>query len=326
MTKPIQIQLDVSYRYRNKTGYKVSGYRFNRSFQTVALTPRQLLDDVIRQGWPYTVAHAKREPAETGAAERGVVTPKHAENFVSSQLLTGDDDRAQPGVIAEWLNDPFFGRNGWAFVPSVNSKPHAEKGHPILIFDRPIADIELWRDCLKAFRWRYPQLDKGMENPVLVYCNPRHANVRLVSGIDNLCSFDVFEGEILGPYRAYKAALVPALNGETGEISAEMPLSNSRANRYVQAAIRAILQEVASAEEGQRHIILRDKSKRIGHLLSAPWHTVTLPHIQDELFYWACVNGYVADHNEAAARQTIASGIKLGSAVPAKLPDVLHDS
>lgn len=324
MTDPIQFQIDVSYKYRNKTGYKVSGYRFNRSFQTVTLTPQQLLDDVIRQGWPYTMAHAKREPTETGASDRGVVTPKHAENFVSSQLLTGDDDRAQPGVIQEWLDDPFFGRYGWAFVPSVNSKPNAEKGHPILIFDKPITDIALWRECLKAFRWRYPQLDKGMENPVLVYCNPRHAKVRLVNGVDGICPFEVFKCEILQPYRKCKASLQAERRLEVGESSAENPISNMRANQYVQKAIRAVLQEVASAEKGQRHIILRDKSKRIGHLLAASWHDVSMPHIQDELFYWACVNGYVADHNEAAARQTISSGFQLGKVTPSELPEVLR--
>jgi len=324
MSDPIQFKLDVSFKYRNKDGYKISGYHFNRSFQTLTLTPQQLLDDVIRQGWPYTIHHAKREPSDTGADMRGVVTPKHAENFMSSQLLTGDDDRAKVGVIQEWLDDPFFGRYGWAFVPSVNSKPNAEKGHPTLLFDQPITDINLWRECLKAFRWRYPQLDKGMENPVLVYCNPHRANVSLVNGIDNICPFRVFESEILQPYREYKASLQLDMRRDMGEVSAENPISNTRTNQYVQKAIRAILQEVASSEEGQRHITLRDKSKRIGHLLAASWHSVSMPHIHDELFYWACVNGYVADHNEAVARQTIASGIQLGRTSPAELPDSLR--
>ena len=320
MTRPIQIQLDVSYRYRNKTGYKVSGYRFNRSFQTVTLTPQQLLEDVIRQGWPYTVAHVKREPSVTGASERGVVTPKHAENFLSSQLLTGDDDRAQEGVIQEWLDDPFFGRYGWAFVSSANSKPNAEKGHPILIFDQPITDLKLWRESLKAFCWHYPQLDPAVQNPVQVYCNPQNANVRLVNG-ENICPFAMFEREILQPYRRHLAKK-RAQRLVVGN-SAETTIDTIRANQYVRKAIQNILQKVASAEEGQRHIILRDKSKRIGHLLGASWHTVSMPHIQDELFYWACVNGYVADHNEAIALQTITSGLQLGRLAPAELPRVL---
>ena len=164
-------QIDVSRAYRDKNGYCLNSYRFNRSFHMETHSAETFLNTVIREGFPYTAHHAKREPCETGADTRGCTTTKHQESFISSQVLTGDDDSGCVGLVDWWRNDPFFGRYGWTFVHSVNSKQNAEKGHPTIIFDKPVTSLDLWRECLAAFHHVYPQLDPSIKNPVATVYN-----------------------------------------------------------------------------------------------------------------------------------------------------------
>lgn len=320
----IQFQIDVSRLYRNKEGYKANGYLFNRSFQTETHLPITLLTDVIQQGWPYTVHHAKREPSETGADKRGCATPKHCENFLGSSVLTADDDSQTDTVIQSWLNDQFFSRYGWAFVESCSSMPQQHKGHPILIFDAPITDLNLWRECLKAFAWAYPQVDRAMTNPVCTFYNKEGSSVYLVNGVNNLCSFTTFEQEVLQPYRSFEAERRARLL-DCGEISIPANIENNRANAWVRQGIHNLLREIATAPVGQRHITIRDKSKRIGHLLAADWHSYPLSGVITTIMRRVEQNGYLQEHSESATRQLVSTGLRLGASDPAPFPSCLQD-
>lgn len=320
----IQFQIDVSRRYRNKAGYQVSGYLFNWSFQTETHLPITLLTDVIQQGWPYTVHHAKREPTETGADERGCTTPKHCENFLSSSVLTADDDSQTDTVVQSWLHDPFFSRYGWAFVESCSSTSKQQKGHPILIFDQPICDLNLWRECLKAFAWTYPHVDRAMTNPVCTFYNKENSIVYLVNGVNNLCPFAEFEEAILRPYRDYLAEQRARFSAESRIVS-QLTRENSRTNAWVQQGIKNLLREIATAPVGQRHITIRDKSKRIGHLLAAEWHSYQLSEAIDAIMSRVQQNGYLQEHNESATYQLISTGLELGASDPAPPPPCLQN-
>ena len=313
-------QLDVSRAYRNKCGYKTHGYRLNRSFQTERHSAETFLNTVLLEGFPYTVHHAKREPSVTGADKRGCTTPKHQENFLSSQLLTGDDDSGCVDLADGWCNDPFFGRYGWAFVHSTNSQPHAQKGHPTLIFDKPINDLTLWRECLAAFHHAYPQLDPSIKNPVATIYNGQGCEVVLINGLENVCPFEVFEHCILMPYREHLAAQEAVFSAENTPSLNSAEINPTRANRYVKVAIDNLLHEVANAPVGRRHITLRDKSKRIGHLVSADWHTVELNPMMERLIHAAKANGFIQTHSIQHVRRTIESGFTLGCQQPARLP------
>ena len=321
----MKFQIDVSRAYRNKAGYQVNGYQFNRSFQTETHSAETFLNTVIREGFPYTVHHAKREPHETGADARNCTTPKHQENFVSSQVLTGDDDSGFAKLVDCWHNDPFFGRYGWAFVHSVSSQPNAQKGHPIIIFDRPITSLELWRECLAAFHCAYPHLDPSVKNPVATAYNGRGCEVVCINGLGNVCPFEVFEHCILTPYREHVAEEKAVFSAENTLPLNSAEINSTRANRYVEVAIENLLHEVASASVGRRHITLRDKSKRLGHLLSAEWHTVSLSDPIQLLMHQAMRNGYIKTHSKQDASRIITSGLSLGSRVPALIPNALLD-
>ncbi|MGB1249110.1 MAG: hypothetical protein ACPG8W_00640 [Candidatus Promineifilaceae bacterium] len=316
----MRFQVDVSRSYRNKHGYQVSGYRFNRSFQTETHSAKTFLNTVICEGFPYTVHHAKREPSETGADTRNCSTPKHLENFLSSQILTGDDDSGQANLDDWWCNDPFFSRYGWAFVHSVNSQPHAQKGHPTLIFEQPITDLALWRECLTAFHHAYPQLDPAIKNPVATIYNGVGCKVVHINDLDCVCPFEVFEHCILAPYRASVAMQDAAFSTNNLPLFNASAINLTRANRYVEVAIERLLHDVATAPVGRRHITLRDKSKRIGHLLAAEWHEVRLDSVVDRLIEAAKANGFVQTHGQQHVRRTVESGLSLGRRHPTEIP------
>lgn len=317
----LTLTLDVSSCPHNKFAYTINGYALNRSFQSVVLAPQDLHHDVIQAGKAYTAVHSKREPVMTGAAARGVTTPKHSENFVSSQLLTADDDSSSVAVIDGWLADPFFGRYGWAFVESTNSTPTAQRGHPLILFDQPITSLAIWRDCLAAFVHAYPRVDPAMKNPMATYCNKPGASVHFVSGLNNICPLRVYVHCILLPYYHHLASLEAARRPVHREIPSVS--TNARHDRYVIRTVENTLQQIASAENGTRHILLRNKSKFLGHLLAADWHSLPFGDIEEQLLRAAEACSYVQDHGIGITRRTIESGLELGAQSPNPLPAAL---
>lgn len=301
----LDFEIDVSRTYRNKTGYEVGGYKLNNSFKTERLTGAAFIDQVIREGWPYTMAFQKRDPQETGAAARRVKTAKHIENFVSSQLLTGDDDSGAAGVVEFWLSDPFFSRYGWLFVESVNSQPGAEKGHPTLLFDRPITDPALYKECLQAFCSTYPRLDWLVNIDRTIY-NREGATVH---NLGNVCPFKVFEAQILTPYRQEEAAkqqAIEAARAERARVTTGKPAKGDHLAAFVAGYGRWIFDKVATRSKGDnRNIYIFWAGRQIAGVEASTWarpYLAELGDINDQIVEAARANGYLADyaHNDQA--------------------------
>jgi hypothetical protein len=329
----LTFQVDVSRTYRNKTGYKAGGYKLNSSFKTETHTPESFRETVIKQGWPYTMVHHKRSPQETGAAARGVKTAKHRENFISRQELTADDDSQAPGVIDFWLHDPFFARNGWAFVESVNSRPGiAEKGHPTLIFDRPITDPKLYKLCAKAFIWHYPRVDKSVHNLDRTIYNAQKARVHLLG---NICPFDEFEREILAPYRTYLAEFEARRKAEARRRQAELKKARQEGRlrkdgpaieKYLQASLEGIFDFVAGQIDN-RHAAIFWAGVHVGALEAATWtmgHSHLFSNVELQIIDACHTNGYVDHPNggEQEILRTFNDGRRTGAADPVPEPEL----
>lgn len=328
----LTFQVDVSRTYRNKTGYKAGGYKLNSSFKTETHTPQSFRETVIKEGWPYTMVHHKRSPQETGAAARGVKTAKHRENFISRQELTADDDSQAPGVIDFWLHDSFFARYGWALVESVNSIPgQAEKGHPTLIFDHPITDPDLYKRCAKAFIWKYPRVDKSVHNVDRTIYNAQKARVHWLG---HICPFEVFEREILAPYRAHLTEVETQRRAEARRHQAELRKARQEGRlrtdgpaveKYLQASLEGIFDFVARQTD-DRHGAIFWAGVHIGALEAATW-TMSHRHLfsQVELrMIEACrANGYIDHPNggEQEILRTFSDGRSTGAADPVPEPE-----
>jgi hypothetical protein len=328
----LTFQVDVSRTFRNKTGYKAGGYKLNSSFRTETHTPESFRETVIKAGWPYTMVHHKRSPEETGAAARGVKTAKHRENFISRQELTADDDSQTPGVVDFWLNDPFFARYGWALVESVNSRPGiAEKGHPTLIFDRPITDPKLYKLCAKAFIWRYPRVDKSVHNLDRTIYNAQRARVHWLG---NICPLEVFEREILAPYQVHLAEVETRRKAEARRRQAELRKARRTGRfqkdegvveKYLCATLAGIFDFVARQTDN-RHGAIFWAGTHIGTLEAAPW-TESQHHLFGDVdlrIVEACrANGYIDHPNggETEILRTFNDGRRTGAAEPAPEPE-----
>lgn len=297
-------QVDVSRSYRNKEGYEAGGYRLNMSFKTETHTPESFIEKVIKQGWPFTMVHQKRSPQETGAAARGVKTPKHTENFVSSQLLTGDDDSAAPGVVDWWLADAFFSRYGWLFVESVNSKPGAEKGHAMFLLDCPITDPELYRECLKALCYAYPRLDPLKNIDRTIY----NAVGATVHEVGNICPLSVFEQEILQPYREAEQEKRLAIQAEQERRRAAYEqardqgrsVSNDHAEAYLAGYLHWLFGKVAGTVKGKnRNRGIYWAGRCIAGIEATPWaqpYLHLLSDVEARIVDAAQANGYLAEY------------------------------
>ena len=307
--------VDVSRIYRNKEGYKASGYKLNMSFETETHTPQTFIDDVIRKGWPYTMAHLKRSPQETGADKRGVTTPKHTENFTSMQVLTGDDDSKTPNVVDFWLSDPFFSRWGWLFVESVNSKPDAQKGHPTLLFDEAVTDAALYKDCLRAFCTAYPRLDWLINVDRTIY----NAKGATVHELGNVCPFADFEREILTPWRKIEAEKQAAIEAEHERRRAEYEkskaegksVSSNAAEAYLAGYLDWLFDHVAGTRKGNkptRNSIIFWAGRCIAGAESTRWaqpYLNLLGDVDRRIVNAADANGYLADHAQGDENEVL---------------------
>jgi len=295
--------VDVSRTYRNKEGYD-HGYELNTSFKTETHTAATFLENVVREGWPYTMVHLKRTPEETGAAARGVVTPKHVENFICSQLLTGDDDSEAAGVVDWWLSDPFFSKHGLAFVESVSSQPGAEKGHPTLLFDRPVEDPSLYKECMKALRFTYPQLDNLSNIDRTIY-NQQNARVHVVG---HVCPFEVFEREILEPYRQAQREKAAAIEAERKRRQAEYErrkangetVADSTAERYLSGYLDWVFDHVAKSAAGDnRNSRIHWAGREVAGVEATEWagpYLHLLDDVDTRIVAAARSNGYLKEY------------------------------
>ena len=332
---PFTFQVDVSRTYKNKDGYTAGGYKLNNSFETITVTPDSFIEEVIQQGWPYTMVFKKRSPQVTGAAAaRNVKTAKHTENFVSRQELTGDDDSARPGVIDFWLHDSLFSRYGFAFVESVNSKPgEAEKGHPTFIFDKPITDPALYKEAAHALAWKYPQLDQGIHNLDRTIYNQCGARVHRLG---NICPFEVFEAEVLTPYRKHLAQQAELEAKYQAQRLAELERAREEGRvrhdadsleRYLTRTLDGIFNFVAS-QAHTRHKAIYWAGQKVGELQAASWtapHTLLFVDVDARIIESARLNGYLetyAKGNEGEVLRTFADGRRLGINNPADEPEL----
>lgn len=296
-------KVDVSRTYRNKDGYHAGGYKLNTSFKTEEHTIESFVESVVKEGWPYTMVHAKTSPEETGAAARGVKTPKHTENFLSSQLLTGDDDSQKPGVVDFWLNDPFFSKYGLMFVESVNSTAEQQKGHPTLLFDQPVTDPDLFREYLKAFHHAYPRTDKLINIDRTMY-NAVGAPVHMLG---NICPIGVFERMVLFPFRESKQ------EEREKRRMARHPVDTADHNGYYETALHGEVTEVASAQEGHRNNTLNTAAFRLGQLLGVGYGD----HLETEqMLLDAALRAGLPEYE---ALKSINSGLMAGMAAPREL-------
>ena len=310
----LTFQVDVSRTYRNKDGYEESGLKLNSSFVTETHTVDSFLETVVKPGWPYTMVHAKRTPQETGAAARGVLTPKHTENFTSTQLLTFDDDSRLPGVVDYWKNEPFFGRYGLAFVESVNSQSGvAEKGHPTLLLDRPITDPTLYRECLKAYCYAFPRLDPLTNIDRTIY-NAEGARVDLIGAV---CPFEAFEQTYLEPYRAMerdKSASIEAererRRQETERAKAEgRTVSHSLEEAYLAGYLRWLFDHVAAKRAGDnRNKATYWAGRCIAGIEATEWarpYHHLLADVDTRIIAASVANGYLSDHAHDDEREVL---------------------
>jgi len=245
----------------------------------------------------------KRSPEETGAAARGFKTPKHTENFVSSQLLTGDDDSNKSGVVDFWLNDPFFSKYGLMFVESVNSTPERQKGHPTLVFDQPVTDPDLFREYLKAFHHAYPRTDKLINVDRTMY-NAVGAPVHMLG---NICPIGVFERMILFPFREAQQ------EEQERRAVARRPVDTTDQEGYYETALNGEVLEVASAKEGDRNNTLNTAAFKLGQLLGVGYGD----HLKTEqMLLDAALNAGLPEYE---ALKSINSGLMAGMAAPREL-------
>ena len=310
----VSFQIDISRTFKNKTGYD-HGFQLNTSFETETLTPQSLIDTVIKPGWPYTMAHQKRSPRETGADKRDVKTPKHIENFTSMQILTFDDDSGEGDVVKFWLNNAFFKQYGWAFVESASSKPDHQKGHPTFIFDKPVTDPGLYKRCLMAFCTAYPRLDWLVDITRTIY-NGEGATVHR---LDNICPLDVFVREIVEPYVAEEVRKQVAIDKRQVEQRAEWErqkaagktVSSNLAEAWLAGWLDWVFDKVANTRSGgnpSRNGAIYWAGRSIAGARGTSWtqpYGALFGDVNQRIVAAASTNGYLEDYANGQPREIL---------------------
>ncbi len=176
-------------------------YRLGWSFRTENHTLQSLAKH-LTNGYPVTMVHHKIKIRRPNVY-RQPSTPRVTENFISMQMIFLDDDRAQPGVIDEWMNDEFFLNYGAFLYESASSQPEAEKARAAFLIDKPIKDGDLFKEIQKALMYRYPFVDQSTHDITRVWYGSENAPIYL-SRLGNILPFEILENEILTPYREFQ--------------------------------------------------------------------------------------------------------------------------
>lgn len=297
----MQFQVDVSRRYKNKEGYEAGGYLLNTSFITETHTPETFIQDVVKSGYPYTMVHLKRSPEETGAVARNIYTPKHIENFVSSQLITLDDDRGTPTVVQEWLNCPFFERYGLAFVESASSTPEKQRGHAIFLLDKPVEDPDKYKAYMQAACYQYISRVDWLVNIDRTIYNGENKPVYL---INRVLPTDIFEREVLLPWTKNESIKLQDYYEKMKRQEATTTLYTGedahRYENYIRGFLDWMINHISTKSKGDnRNIAIYWAGRTVAGITQTEWakpYLYVLDGIEDRVIDACRQNGYLQEY------------------------------
>ena len=286
--------------FRNVSGKRAKSS--TKHFKTERHTPQTFLKR-IKAGWQYTNAHYKRFPSTMADADfingrrRNVKTPRIKENFAGSRVISLDDDSAKPGIVDYWIKgEP--AQYIYAFVESSNSKPSKEKGHPVIILNADITNIQDYEELLRAINYAYPQLDQSINTCNRITYNKIGAKIHEVGNIVTYAQ--LFQRFVL-PYREHlqrqEMVLNECLNAMQGEKATYGTQSNeNRLQAYQQAAYKRIIDELAQTLAGRNQALLK-ASTQIGRFLITEWADKNLWLNAETDVIKACLqNGYIPQY------------------------------
>ena len=285
--------LDVNLHYTGKEahqmgedGKKPSGVVYNDTFETYELTPKRLLK-VIANGFSYSQSvFAKVPPYEyESAVSRGVFSMKIEENFISSQILTLDDDRGIPNAVEEWLSDEWVRQNAYCITHSASSKPGIkEKVHVVFIFDTPIYDPAQWKVYLRAATTHFSQCDpltnimRTIFNGECKTVDPETGEILLdlekITVLGNIVSHQEWNNTIVYPWMLDTAEKKAVAKAHILSQKNNLPVSSDTdtLREHLTVRIAGIEKFLANKTAGDnRNHALCSASYLLGQLHISPW-------------------------------------------------------
>ena len=285
--------------FRNVSGKQAKSH--TKHFKTERHTPQTFLKR-IKAGWQYTNAHYKRFPATMTDTDfidgrrRNVKTPRIKENFAGSRVISLDDDSAKPVIVDYWTKgEP--SNYLYAFVESATSRPGKEKGHPVIILNADITNIQDYEELLRAINYAYPQLDQSINSCNRITYNKRGATIHEVGNIVTYAQ--LFQRFVL-PYREHLQRQEMAFNAIQGKRVVHGTQNNenqlqasNRLAAYQQAAYKRIIDELGQTLAGRNQALLK-ASTQIGRFLITEWADKNLWLNAETDIIKACLqNGYI---------------------------------
>ncbi len=303
----LKFKVGVSRLATGKSGYQQNKYEFGNSFHTEQHTLDPLMRVLTVSGYPVTMVHHRQAPGPE-ARKRKITTFRHTENFISQQILLLDDDRGEPGVVAEWLADPFFSQYGAFFYESASSGQNKERGRAVFILDHPLDDTGEVTEAIKSLMGYYPHVDQVPSDAARVWYGAPKTNTHRLG---NILPYAILEEKILQPYRKKIAAEKQKKEVEAkarwdewqkAKAEGRVKTDTDSIAKFLINSLDGIFDWVARQRQG-RHKALLWGGRKIGSLQAAGWtspHAILMADADSRIIAACKINDYWTDYRAFA--------------------------
>jgi hypothetical protein len=200
------------------------------------------------------------------------------------------------------------------FASFAYSTPSSTEDHPksrvVFILDEPITDPEYYRLLYRAIAWRIEQdgsyTDPACKDPLRLYYGSEKAEMRGNWGVLRRVGHDdsnVWDSLIADYDAAHPQPEQPSLTLPTRTI-------DDPSEKWQQAMILALADNIAQAPDGERHIARRNNARTAGGYIASG----SLPE-GDALHALVLAARYNTDDPDAAER-TVRDGVEYGKRSP----------
>lgn len=270
--------------------------RFYKSFNHAILTPRHLAA-MIWQGYSFTPLYKNGRRKE--------------ENFVAAwhMAFDFDTDGASLDYLTEASSIP------WMFASFAYSTPSSTKDHPksrmVFVFDEPLESAELAREVYRAIAWQFQRqgsiTDPSCKDPLRLYYGSPNCQVVTNWSYLKTRSHDERPSMIEFFIDEYNKAHPPAPEIQNPTIEKTKPDET-----YIERRVNALLDNVASAPDGEKHHVLNKNAFVMGGMVASGYISQgeAISYLQRAIR----ANGRAADLRAADA--TIETAVADGMAKP----------
>lgn len=265
---------------------------FNGSFHNIDIEPKRFME-LVQMGYAYTSQHTKY---------------RKEENFLLAQHLGLDmDTKDERSTLATLSQNPFIAQYALFIHTTPSHTEEAPKARVVFCLDRPIKDSEKYKEVMRALVDKFSSSDSSCKDASRFFYGAKGCST---IWLGNIITLEDVASELVMPFREKKVANLAKLQNA---IPTKIATHKDVPSGLLVAHSYSLLERVKNAQDGEKHLILRNVSNTFGGYVAGGYYK------RHDVVSWLQNAIRCNPHNVKdlhAADETIEEGVTFGESKP----------